>query len=93
MPCRCPKCGASLRVELDTPRDDRPKGGQTPPRPMTDGRAADFQMPFGKHKGRTLAQIADVDRDYLTWLADNVEPGSVQRAVRHFLQITSREAG
>lgn len=31
---------------------------------------ADFVMPFGKYKGRTLDDISDHDPGYVVWLAD-----------------------
>ena len=31
---------------------------------------ATFVMPFGKYKGKTLAQISDCDPRYVVWLAD-----------------------
>jgi uncharacterized protein (DUF3820 family) len=30
----------------------------------------DFEMPFGKHKGKTLSVILDEDPCYLDWLRD-----------------------
>jgi uncharacterized protein (DUF3820 family) len=40
--------------------------------PWTLARASRFTMPYGKHRGRTLAELADdpAGRDYLRWLAD-----------------------
>lgn len=33
----------------------------------------DDVMPFGKYKGKTIQEVADVDYDYLRWLADKSE--------------------
>ena len=35
-----------------------------------------FEMPFGKHKGKTLDQIAETDQGllYLDWLWDEIDP-------------------
>jgi uncharacterized protein (DUF3820 family) len=39
-------------------------------------------MPFGKHRGRTLADLAGTEagRDYLEWLAENVEGNAATAA-------------
>ena len=34
--------------------------------------AAVYVMPFGKHRGLTLLQIAQQDPTYLDWAADNI---------------------
>lgn len=45
--------------------------------------AAEFVMPFGKHRGRTLGQIARLDPGYLNWLANAFRDGKIgQRAGR-----------
>ncbi len=45
--------------------------------------AAEFVMPFGKHRGRTLGQIARRDPGYLRWLANKYRDGKIgQRAMR-----------
>lgn len=31
--------------------------------------SADSFMPFGKHKGRKLSEIAEIDADYIIWLS------------------------
>lgn len=52
--------------------------------PMDAQRAADFVLPFGKHRGRTLEQIAadEEGRRYLHWLgAQDGIKGSVRRAI------------
>ena len=44
-------------------------------------RARAFVMPYGKHKGRTVGQMAETGagRSYLRWLAENVD-GNVAMA-------------
>jgi uncharacterized protein (DUF3820 family) len=38
-------------------------------------RARAFTMPYGKHKGRTVAELAETGpgRSYLRWVAENVD--------------------
>ena len=54
------------------------KTWEKPPQPMTLERALSFVMPVGKHKGKTLEEIAKSDPAYLEWVAHTFEP---QRAI------------
>lgn len=45
----------------DTPVNDEP---------LTYEAALDFEITFGKHKGKTLKEIYKADRDYISWLAN-----------------------
>lgn len=36
---------------------------------------------FGKHKGKTPEEIADVDPGYIVWLYENVKPPKVSRTL------------
>ena len=47
-----------------------------------------YTMPFGKFKGRTLAEIATIDRGYLEWAARNMNSNSVRNACRRYLETT-----
>lgn len=54
-----------------------------------------FTMGFGKHKGKTLEQIAQEDPDYIRWLAENYQPKdgygrAIQRKAQSLLR--QREA-
>jgi hypothetical protein len=51
--------------------------------PMTFDRAAAFVMPFGKHAGKTLAEIP---RDYLLWGLEKINRPSIRRAIERFLE-------
>lgn len=50
-------------------------------------RCGAFQMPFGKHFGKTLSQIdlEDRGRNYLEWMLDNLEPGRVRSYIESYL--------
>lgn len=42
----------------------------------------DVEMPFGKHKGKTLSVILDEDPRYLDWLRDaDIRSSSLRAAV------------
>src|SRR4051794_4753025 len=41
--------------------------------PFEPAAVAGYIMPFGKHRGRTLAQIAGEDQPYLEWAATGVD--------------------
>src|SRR5262245_46059159 len=73
---RCPRCGGPLLTER---MESGPHFARTRCRacgfrrweraPMTPERAAAFVLPFGRHRGRTLAEVGVADRGYLEWLA------------------------
>ena len=44
----------------------------------------DFVMPFGKHKGRRLA---DCPADYVAWLAENSRSASIRRRAAEALRL------
>ena len=84
-PRTCPHCGARLDAApacQDGPRrdpgrsperNDQPrerKPWEPPPQPWTLERAMAFQMPFGAHRGKTLATIEAEAPDYITWGAE-----------------------
>jgi uncharacterized protein (DUF3820 family) len=68
----CPSCGHSVKTdrggEIRSPEPARPAAARTT-NPWTMERARAIEMPFGKHKGKTLGEIADhkQDRNYLVW--------------------------
>ena len=49
--------------------------------------SADFVMPFGKYKGRTLDDISDNDPEYVVWLADE----NVLKIERRFLDAVRQD--
>ena len=76
-----------------------PRGGPSarPPASANDSPGA-FVMPFGKHKNKTLSQIADSpdDADYLKWVLENIQPENAQRtalldAVKAYLGMTTAQ--
>lgn len=56
-----------------------------------DGQHAKRVMPFGKHKGRTLGDIAEQDVLYLDWLNGRELHGGLQEAVRWMCEEYARE--
>ena len=42
------------------------------PQPIKFEASLTFIMPFGKHKGKTLNDIYDTDKDYFIWCAENL---------------------
>ncbi len=51
------------RTQQPRSTQDRRNGGKKP-----------LTMGFGKHKGKTLEQVAQEDPDYIRWLAESYEP-------------------
>ena len=54
---------------------------------MTFREAADFVMPFGKYKGKTIDEVAVTDEGlrYLDWFAGEVTKEPVRTAVATYL--------
>jgi hypothetical protein len=44
-----------------------------------------FIFPFGRHKGRSLNEIAEFDIDLLRWAASEMRESNIREAVRQFL--------
>ena len=38
-----------------------------------------FVMPFGKHRGTKMGDIADVDPGYIVWMSENLSDGNVKK--------------
>ena len=49
--------------------DMEPRGGLTPVGPGHESSFDSTVLDFGHHAGRTIAELAATDRDYLRWLA------------------------
>jgi hypothetical protein len=49
-------------------------------------RYASFVLDFGRYKGRTLHDIAQVDLPYLHWVAGNVDRPGVRQEVKEYLR-------
>lgn len=47
---------------------------------MSNGDAASTKVTFGKHKGKTLGEIAKEDRSYLSWLSENAKQDDLKQA-------------
>ncbi len=85
------------------PDDDIPFGDDPEPepepvqQPLTSGEdvdpeavehAAQFTVAFGRHSGKSVAQIAEDDPSYLTWLAASAQSDLVKQQVRIFCEAT-----
>ena len=57
------------------------------PDEMTPSRAANIRMPRGKYKNHMICEIGEMDREYLTWLAEFAGPGVIQQAACLHLNI------
>jgi hypothetical protein len=57
-------------------------------------RAAAFVMPFGRYRNRSVGYLAgsEAGRDYLRWLAENVE-GNAAKAAAVVLGLVPEERG
>ena len=88
----CSYCGGALTVVRPTtpphfaalwcPICNRHRGWlQTPDNEL--GR--NYIMAIGKYKGRTLDQIAAIDRGYLCWAAQNFNGERIRKSVRRYL--------
>lgn len=77
----CPRCGSSDLVESrlkDGPHFNRItcRGCEFSwygPKPWSLERARAFRAPFGKYRGRTVAELAEIDRGYLEWAAAKMQ--------------------
>jgi hypothetical protein len=47
---------------------------------MTAERASSFRLPFGRHKGLTIAEVAEIDPGWIRWFAAEGSARTVQRA-------------
>lgn len=48
-------------------------------------KSGDFKLTFGSYKGRTLAQVYKIDRQYIYWLRDETG-GPAQEAAEQFVR-------
>lgn len=72
-------------------RNGSPSGGdravevqaaESSQRPAPTPNLATFTFPFGKYKGRTIAEVADENPGYLTWLLDNTDKEDIKALIR-----------
>lgn len=63
--------------------EDKDGNGSKPNEPMTIEKAKSFIMPFGKHKGRKLEDLADDEPGYLNWMytAEKTSP-EIKEAIK-----------
>ena len=61
--------------------DEKPEKSVT--RPDEDNMPTEPQMPFGKYRGKTIAEIFRQDRSYLAWFFCNVDGNEdIKRVIR-----------
>lgn len=67
---------AALGINGDKDTDGSYSDTPTEDAPLTYEIALDFEITFGKHKGKTLKEIYKADREYIEWLAggDKTDP-------------------
>ena len=87
----CPRCNGPLELVRPAPaphwgqlicRDCGRKCGfaATPPEELHS-----YKLWFGRHKGRTLAEIEALDRAYLEWAASSLSIDRVRKAILDYL--------
>lgn len=61
---------------------------------ITFAKSRDYEMPFGKHRGKTLDKIAETDEGllYLDWLSGEVAGGTTKDALTAYLSDKTIEA-
>lgn len=77
-------------AETDTPPDRQSstftrRTGSPPRRTGGQDNPGDLIIRFGKHAGRTVAEVYELEPDYLTWMADNYKNDGVRETVARFL--------
>jgi hypothetical protein len=88
----CPRCGSSNLSEIaltagphysSTRCDDCGRHLKFNPRPWTLERALAFELPYGKHRGSKVGELAKsgIGKSYLAWMATNLSgnPGTAAR--------------
>jgi hypothetical protein len=99
----CPHCGAAnLEVQTCTAGPHHARLGCSDccrhirflPAPWTIERARAFVLPYGKHRGRSVGELAEgaAGRGYLQWLAANTD-GNAATAAGVVLGLIPEEGG
>ncbi|NBI08397.1 hypothetical protein [Senegalia massiliensis] len=53
---------------------------------LTEEDAKNIKVTFGKHSGKTLGEIAKVDKSYLEWLQENARDDYMQKAAKMLIK-------
>lgn len=53
-----------------------------PEKELTTEEAMKYKLTFGKHKGKTLEELATEDKSYMRWLLENAQQDSLKDSVR-----------
>lgn len=82
---KCPRCGTPYggkRQPAQTPPSTPPASSPAQPSRSSIDAARSVVMPFGKHRGKTLGDIADTDILYLDWInGTDIRSGQLRAAV------------
>lgn len=79
---------ASASAEEVSPGGEQAAERQATTRPAATANAATFTFPFGKYKGKTIAQVADENAGYLTWCLDQTTgKEDIKDLIREYLNL------
>lgn len=59
---------------------------------LTDVEAENVKLTFGKHKGKTLKEVHEIQPDYLDWLASNAKEEVMKKAANMVLNGAKKES-
>ncbi len=79
---------AALGINGDKDTDGSYSDSPTEDEPLTYEKALDYELTFGKHKGKKLRDIWKEDYDYIKWLGDNEKTDNV---IKEAISIISKE--
>lgn len=72
----------SLNAAVGITGDADTDGSYAELEPLTYETALEYEITFGKHKGKTLKELYKTERDYVSWLRDKAEDARVKEAIR-----------
>ena len=94
--CQCRECGTvtvqdftlNMAPQQQQPawQSERPPPKHTPRQEMTPERAANFVLPIGKYRGRTLDDVYKLQPTYVEWLARTMDR-AIGRAAQGYLRM------
>jgi len=77
---------AILGISTDEDKDGvQPKNfseADEPKKELTTEEALEHKIPFGKHKGKTLAELGKNEKEYLRWMLDNSKDEQLKSAIK-----------
>lgn len=72
----------SLNAAVGITGDADTDGSYAELEPLTYETALEYEITFGKHRGKTLKELYKTERDYVNWLRDKAEDARVKEAIR-----------